>query len=136
MSDTSHRKDYPVEWKGKTYYLSDLTLGIKRAYAKWLARDMIANAKSIMDHSDFVAFRESLMAAPPKWDVSPTPTVAASFGSHNVVGHVMLNRLMLGVTPEEMSDKDIEALIREKDADESSDYSVAMRMIRESHDPK
>lgn len=136
MSDLQHRKDYPVQWKDKTYYLSDLTMGIKRAYAKWLARDMIANAKAIMDHSDFVVFRETLMASPPRWEIAPTPVVAASFGSHNLTGHIALNRLMLGVTPEEMSDEEIETMIREKDADQSSDYSVAMRMILDAYDPK
>ena len=132
----SQRKDYPVQWKGRVYYLSDLTLGVKRTYAKWLARDMLANAKAVMDPVEFHQFRESLMAAPPKWDTFPTPAISASFGSHNVAGHLYLNRLLFGLTPEEMSDEELEGLIREKEADPASDYAVAMQQITETHDPK
>lgn len=132
----SQRKDYPVRWKGKDLFLSDLTIGIKRAYAKWLARDMLANAKAVMGPVEFNEFRESLMAAPPRWDTYPTPAISASFGGHNVAGHVYLNRLLFGLTTEEMTDDELEGLIREKEADPASDYSVAMRQITETHDPK
>ncbi len=132
----NHRKDYPVSWKDKTLYLSDLTIGIKQAYAKWLGNFMLKNAKQIMDPSDYLRYQSELMANPPRWDGNPSSAVIASIRSDNKPAMIQMTRLLFGPDGEKMTDAEIEELVLEKEKDETSDFVYAMNSIYETNDPK
>lgn len=132
----NHRKDYPISWKDKTLYLSDLTIGVKQAYAKWLGRMMLKNARELMEPVDYLRYQSDLMASPPKWDGNPSQCIIASISSDNKPAMIQMNRLLFGPDGEKMTDAEIEELIAEKEKDETSDYMVAMKSIYENNDPK
>ncbi len=131
----NHRKDYPVSWKDKTLYLSNLTVGIKQAYARWLCRHMLQNAKQIMDGSDYIKYQSDLMANPPTWEGHPSQAVIVSITSSNKPAMIQMNRLLLGPDGESMKDEEIAELIEAKNQ-EDSDYMLAIKEIYEVSDPK
>ena len=130
-----HRDDFPIEWKSKTLFLSQITVGIKQAFCNWLLRSMLDAAGRAYgkDSQDFKDYQTKLFAAPPSWNVIPSPSVAASLVSED--GSVFMSRLLLGLTYEQMSDEELREFLTVK-GDETSDFLVAMQQIKESSDPK
>ncbi len=132
-----HRKDYPVTWRDREYHLSDLTIGIKRAYCKWLGRRMLDNARDMMNSAEFVEYRDSIISSPPQWVGDPPLAVYTSFqGGIDSPGYRQLTKLLLGPDAKDLTDDDLTAFLTEKEADENSDYRLAIRQITEARDPK
>jgi hypothetical protein len=130
-----HRDDYPVEWKGETLFISQITIGIKQAFCNWLTKSMVESALQTYgkDTPEFTDFQTKLFASPPKWGTVPSKAVVASLNSED--GQFYMSRLLLGVTTEKISDTELYELLASKDNDDS-DLVVAMKLVKENADPK
>jgi hypothetical protein len=132
----SHEAEsYPIEWKGKQYRLSELTVGVKQAFVKWLKPRVLKEARETLDTSEYLTFRQEIMAGAAFWNSSPSVVVATAFYSTEE-GAAKLTRLLMGVTEAELSDAELYELIETKNEDIASDYRLAMDMIWENADPK
>ncbi len=127
-------ESYPIEWKGKTYQIGELTAGIRQTFVKWLKPRLLKEALEFLPTAEYLGFRQEVLSGAIFWTSSPSIAVATAFNSEE--GATKLTRLLLNVTEAELSDADLWELIQEKNADESSDLSLAMAMIWENADPK
>lgn len=127
---------YPVEWRGKTYAMSDLTVGVKKAFCAWLKQRVTAEGiENIVGRPDVQASYLSENYIGIWWgDATCSPLVHKALQSPD--GGRQLNRLLFGDSAKVLSDADLDELIREKEADKASDYMVAIRQIREVAGPK
>jgi hypothetical protein len=132
----SHEAEsYSVEWKGKQYRLSELTVAVKQAFVKWLKPRLLKEASETLDTSEYLTFRQEIMAGAAYWNSTPSVVVATAFYSTEE-GAAKLTRLLLNVTEAELSDAELYELIETKNQDDASDYKLAMDMIWENADPK
>lgn len=134
MSET-----YEIRWRGETYHASDLTDEIKHKYCKWLVDHMLENAAKYKTLRDYQRFERELMTNPPEWTSLGDREVIASFGppeKPHAPAHMALNRLILGIDKDAMTDDEFIEMVNEKAADPFSDFSRAMNMIKEKSDPK
>jgi len=130
---------YEIRWRGEVYHASDLTDEIKHKYCVWLYNHMLANAAKFMGLRDYQRFQRELLANPPEWTSLGDREVIASFGPEdkpNLEAHMALNRLILGIDKDAMSDEELMEMVNEKAADPTSDFSRAMNLIKENSDPK
>lgn len=129
---------YPIKWRGETFYASDLTDELKFKYCQWLFDDMLANAAKFMSAARYLKFEKKLAAAPPEWTSLGDESVIASLERES--GLRAMVRIILGRSfdPDDelyLSDDDLTALLEDK-KDETSDLSRALRRIKENADPK
>lgn len=130
---------YPVVWRGRKFVASDLTDGLKAAFCKWLYNHMLDNARERMTYNAYQRYENKLTAAPPEWTTDGEVVIAAFT---QLKPRRQLIRLILAVkTPDEdaeigMSDDELDRLIMEKEADQTSDFVRAMNQIKENMDPK
>lgn len=131
MADT-----YPVEWRGKVYTLSDLTVGVKKAFCVWLKKEVTKEGiENIVGRPDVLSAYLSENYVGIWWgDATCSALVHKSLQSQD--GGRQLNRLLFGDSGKVLSDADLDELIREKESGESSDYMIAIRQIREVAGPK
>ncbi len=126
-----------VKWKDHDIYLGQITAKVKMAYVEWKRQDLIAFALRDMPVCPAQAnFLKTIRNKPPFWNDSDCDdNVAESLPSSE--GGVKLHRLIMDETSNKvLSDEDILAMIREKQKDPASDYSLAMDDIRENANPK
>ncbi len=145
---------YPVEWKGRTFLLHDLTAGDKDAFCKWATR--WNGMKQIEAWGHVPGILNPLLADIPPlvfWgDRGPSPLVAKTL-SHPE-GDLQLNKLLFRDSIRGLSDVDLRAMIKAKTDEQNeanekagreataedyapaNDYFFAMKMIQESSDPK
>jgi hypothetical protein len=135
---------YPVEWRGRHLTVSELTVGVKERFCKWLRVKLRADAEE--DNAGYPAklnaYLDGLRAR--VWWVADrmSPSVWEwMYKSHE--GGRMYARLLLGVKaagkpddPLVMNDEDLDAFLGEKEADERSDYMLALAAVHADADPK
>jgi hypothetical protein len=128
--------EYPVEWKGKTYPLSDLTIGKKKSFCEWLIKHLRSEAIADMRHDrDLLdTYLDGLRRRVWWVEKEMSPAVADALRSPD--GGLQYNRILFGDCVKPLSDDELQALIDSKDSDETSDYSVALRAIHEDANPK
>jgi hypothetical protein len=132
-----NQSGYAVVWRQKTYYLSDLTKAVKDAFCEWVFRDMLANARRFMGLAEFIDYRDTLVSRPPQWTSLPDASVAVKLlETEDLRPNRELTRILFGLTADEMSDAELEELMRVKEADPGSDYTLARLRIKEASDPK
>jgi hypothetical protein len=132
-----NREGYPVEWRGRTLHLSDLTEKAKQQFCAVVYRTMLGVARSLMDAPNYIRFERSLTAQPPQWTTEADDCVAAALdvaGPHRAHYHRELNRILFGEP--EMDDAELDELIAAKEADPTSDYCLAMKQVKEAENPK
>jgi len=129
-----NKTGFPVSWRGQTLYLSERTDKVKQGFCAWVANRMCDNARKGMRADHYYAFERSVWAHMPEWTTIPDPEVVTAFGEADA--GVQLVRLHLEATVEEMPDDEIKELLAAKESDPDSDYSRAMKRIKESANPK
>lgn len=131
-----HRPDYPVEWRGRRFHLSDVTIGIKEQYCQWLTQFMMAQALKIHGRGmpEFKAWQMEFFAAPPTWGVIPSAVVQSSMTG--IDGQLQMFRLLLNIGPSEMPDAELLAMMAETSEDEGGAFHTAMSVLKENADPK
>ena len=127
---------YPVVWRDKEYRLGDITIGVKKGFVKWakayLTREGMEN---LAGHAEVLSSYLANMYGEVWWsDVGMSKPCHAVLNSPD--GGRQLNRLLFGASVKHLSDADLDAMLDEKEADPTSDYMVAMKLIRENADPK
>ncbi len=128
---------YPVEWDGKTFHLSDLTGGVKQGFCEWLILRLRADAER--DYAGYPAKRNEYLdglRARVWWVAARMSPTVWEWLNKSVEGGRQYARLLLGVNPKELSDDDLTRMLDEKEADETSDYMVALGKIHEEANPK
>lgn len=130
MNTEGHR----VTWQDAVYFLSELTVGVKDDFCRWLVETMIGNIRRFRPSTRWASSEKLIWANPPEWTTTASDEVIAAFNTDP--GVLQLNRLLFGLTPDEMTDEELKKLILTKKADPMSDYSVAMSLIQETADPK
>lgn len=133
---------YEVKWNNGTeeisFFATALTLGHKQLYCKWLYNQMIANDQLMNnDPEDHQKFRKVLAADPPAWDTYADPAVYASL--NKIAGNRQYMRILFEIPVAKMSDSQMDAWVKSKENppdQPESDLQIAMRMVRESADPK
>ena len=127
---------YPVEWRGKAYAMSDLTVGVKKKFCTFLRQRL--KAEVCEDYADDPVTRDEQLAGVGSlcwWgDAGCSATVGKWIRSPE--GGLYLNRLLFGDDAKGLTDADLLALMAEKEPDPASDYMVAMHTIREVANPK
>lgn len=127
---------YPVEWRGQTLYLSDLTRGVKKAFVKWakayLTREGIEN---LGDRPEVLNGYLASLYGNVWWADGPMSDACHKLLS-SADGGRQLNRLLFGDSVRHFSDDDLDELLDAKEADPASDYMVAMKIIKEEANPK
>jgi len=129
-----NKAGHPVEWRGRTLYLSDRTDGVKQAYCRWVANRLLDNARKALRADHYYDFERRVMGHLPQWTTVPDGEVVASFREPDAMRQLV--RLHLDATPDDLPDAEIDELIRAKEADPDSDYSRALKLIAEQADPK
>ena len=125
---------YPIEWRCETYYAREMTDDLKHKYCLWLYRHTLKNAQNWMNAKDYLAFERRLTVNPPEWTSVAHPDVIESFNT--TAGCLRLFRLAIDVSEEAMSDEELNEMVTEKEKDPTSDFNIAMKLIRENADPK
>ncbi len=128
---------YPVEWKGQTLYLRDVSIGIKNGFVAYTKLELTADAIATVGKLAPEQLPGILAGMLPKcwWgDGGMSGPVYETL--HSPKGARHLNRLLFGDSVKRMSDADIEEMMIEKEREPTSDYMVAMQFIREDADPK
>ena len=131
-----HRDDFPVVWRGKTYFVSTPTVGIKKALCRQLTVSMLAVAAETFgrDTKEFKDYQTSLFAAPPSWTTMASEAVIAYIASLD--GITYFARLLLGLTVEEMSDETLNEFLIEDVNSPTGGLIAAINLAKETSDPK
>jgi len=138
---------YPIEWRGQTLMLGELTIEVKEAFCNWLRPRLLKHAKRLMEPMEYLNYRESLIASEASsddddeeeggilfWTTKPSMSVATAFSTRR--GAIYLNRLLFGDGVKDWTDAQIWELIKAKDKDPDSDYRIAWDLIWDTQDPK
>jgi len=127
---------YPVVWRDRTYYLGDITVGVKAGFVRWAKAFLTKQGiENLGDRPDLLTTYLANLYGEIWWgDGTMSKPTHALLNSPD--GGRQLNRLLFGKSVEKLSDTDLDAMLDEKGADPASDYMVAMRLIRENADPK
>ncbi len=151
---------YPVEYQGRTLYLSDATADLKKTYCRWLEPRYVyraylqTQAPGLDDDMRRHAVAEHRMAQQEVnsggiyWTTEPCMAVATSMLSPD--GLLFFNRLLLGDsakvrmpdgTVRDWTDAELQAFLDAKDPERKgklpvTDYQVAMDAIWENEAPK
>lgn len=145
---------YPVAWRGQTYSLHDLTIGVKNEFVKWAkARLTQEGIENLGQRPDLLTSYLSAMYGEVWWgDGGMSKPVHSVL--HSPAGVLQFNRLLFGDSARLLSDIDLRALIADKDREQdeadkraeaagvqppyppANDYAAAMRLITEHADPK
>ncbi len=135
---------YPVEWKGRTLGVGELTGGVKERFCKWLRHKLRTDAEE--DYAGYPAklnaYLDGLRAR--VWWVADRMSPAVwewLYKSHE--GGRMYARLLLGVKatgkadePDVMTDEELDEFLDTKEADATSDYMVALNAVHADANPK
>ena len=149
---------YPVEWRGKAYAMSDLTVGVKKAFCHWLKLKLTAEGIEMLGtRPDLLSGYLADLPALIWWgDAACSPTVGKALTAADGGRH--LNRLLFGDSVKGMSDAYLDALVSEKEAEQdrasktmaetgfvatpdnpyppANDYMRAIYLIRDASGPK
>ena len=145
---------YPVAWRGLTYYMHDLTVGMKNDYVKWAKQYLTQQGiENLSARPDLLSTYLSILYSELWWaDGGMSQPLFKLMTSRD--GGLHLNRLLFGDSVKALSDKDLQDLIDEKEAEQAksdeaakalgmsppfppvNDYAVAMQQIRINADPK
>ncbi len=109
---------YPVKWRDKEYVMSDLTVGMKRAYCDWLIKRLRQEAIEDMRGMPTIlnSYLDGLKSR--VWWVARRmgPAVAESLKSPE--GNLHFNRLLFGESAKALTDDELQALVDDKEADQ------------------
>jgi hypothetical protein len=152
---------YPVEWKGKTLYLSDLTADVKETFCQWLRPRYVfaayqqTKAPGLTDEmrkhaaAEHQAAQALVNSGGVYWNAEMSMAVAVAVPRDD--GFLFLNRLLLGESAKvrepdgntrDWTDDELRAFLREKDPERPAnnapvtDYQSAMDAIWEAELPK
>jgi hypothetical protein len=152
---------YPVEWNGKTLYLSDLTADLKEAFCQWLRPRYVFSAyqqtkapgltEEMRKHAlaEHQAAQALVNSGGLYWNAETSMPVAYAIPSDD--GFLYLNRLLLGDsakvrdpdgTVRDWTDDELRAFLTEKDPERPpnnaavTDYQAAMDAIWANELPK
>jgi hypothetical protein len=152
---------YPVEWKGKTLYLSDLTADLKETFCQWLRPRYVfaayqqTKAPRLTDEmrkhatAEHQAAQALVNSGGIYWNAEVSMPVAVALASDD--GFMFLNRLLLGDSAtvrepdgnvRDWTDDELRAFLTEKDPERPAggaavtDYQSAMDAIWANELPK
>lgn len=129
-----NKSGHPIEWRGQTLHLSERTDKVKQGFCRWVVNRMLDNARATLRADHYYRFERSTLAHLPQWTTVPDAEVVTALSEPDA--GIQLLRLHLDATPDEMPDAELREFLAVKEADEDSDYSRAMKIIREQADPK
>lgn len=125
---------YEIRWREEVYHASDLTDEIKHKYCVELYGHLLGNARKFKSAKDYMEFDRKITANPPEWTSIPGWDVLESLNTK--WGERLLMRLVLGIGKDAMTDEELDEMVKEKEADPTSDLNIAMKLIKENADPK
>ncbi len=128
---------YPVEWNGQTLHLHNVSIGMKGRFVEFtklrLAADAIATVGNLAPEK-LPGVLAGIYASCWWGDGMMSQPVHGMLNSPE--GGRQFNRLLFGDSAKRMSDADMDVMLNEKEREPTSDYMVAMGLIRENADPK
>ena len=125
---------YEIRWRGEVYHAGDLTDEKKNRYCVELYRHMLDNARKVKSAKDYMEFDRKLIANLPEWTSLPSWDVLESLNTK--WGEKTLMRIILDIDRDVMNDDELDEMVKEKEADQTSDLNIAMKLIKEAADPK
>lgn len=145
---------HEVKWKERTFQMSALTRGQKKEFCEWLiARRREEIIQDLRGFPDVMNLQLDGLRSRIWWSAKGmSPAVFDSIRSPEG-GHKYI-RMLMGVTPAQLSDDDLTALIDEKEREQQesddrferegkqppyppvNDYCMAFQAIHEEMDPK
>lgn len=127
---------YPVVWRGETYYMYDLAIEMKNEFVEWCKQELTREGiKNLSSKPDMLSAYFAGVYAQCWWADGGMSKLVHDM-MHSFTGGRQFNRILFRDTIKKLSDSDVDAMLAEKEADETSDYMVALTIIRAHADPK
>lgn len=145
---------YPVRWRTHDLAMSDLTVGMKRAFCDWLVQKLRAEALQDLRGQTTVlnAYLDGVRAR--VWWVAAGASPAVVDALKSPDGGLQYTRLLFGDSAKALSDDELRELVDEKEAEQAAadeaaaaaghpgpyppanDYTLALDAVHEAANPK
>lgn len=126
---------YQFTFGGVSYTLGKLTAGVKNAFVAWLKPRYLREAKELLDAAEYIVERQAVVAGSIFW--TGTMSVHVATAVYSAEGERHLLRLLLGEQGAKIPDSTLEAMIAERDAENTpSEFREAWNLVWEEAEPK
>lgn len=126
---------YQFTFDGVSYTIGKLTAGVKNSFVAWLKPRYLCEAKDLLEAAEYIVERQAVIAGSIFWTGTMSVHVATAVFSAEGERHLL--RLLLGEHGVKLTDSTIEAMIAERDAENTrSEFREAWNLVWEEAEPK
>ncbi|NBW52287.1 hypothetical protein EBZ38_08925 [bacterium] len=129
-------KGYPFEWRGKTYYLSPLTLEIMAGFIAWLKRTLLDEARKYLPADEYDSLRTRVLVQKIAWNTQHVADALSTVDGSSEYLRLLLGEQAKGWTNQDLQDLQQDKALEAARTGRKSDLALAIEMLREDATPK